>query len=130
MTTRNLIDITNHPDLTDVTRKANIIECHNKYKSNSVVMSIEVSHYTKDGKEVKIGVQPCIAYLTADNDVKINSATGEDAVANEDGTYPAGTVGEYDFLYSLVKNNVANQLTLEEQYVVKRIDKINNKLYK
>lgn len=130
MTTRNLINIPGHPDLLDVTRKVDIIECHNKYKTNSVIMSLEVKHYINN---IEVNYFPKTVYLTADNEVPVVSATGEDAPVgtkkDENGNYPAGIVGEYDFLYSLVKNNVANQLSLEEQYVIKRIDKINTKLY-
>lgn len=125
-TIRNLIDITDHPDLINVIRKVKIVSCNNEYDNNRVSLSIKVLHFIGNKPLPKLDGD---VYLYAENDQMINPLTGNDVVKDEKGEYPEGSIGEYDFLFGLVKNNKANQISLEELYVIKRVDKINNKLY-
>lgn len=129
MITRNLINITNHPDLKDVTRKAQVFRAYNEYDTNRVIIPVKIFHYIDD---VEVSYFPSMAELISDNDTRVNPANGQivEAVKDADGNYPNDTVGEFDYLWNLV--NVAKaftQIQLEEMYISLRIDKLNKKLY-
>lgn len=152
MTTRKLIDITNHPDFDDVTRKVDIVQSINSYKTNCIDLHLEVLHF-KGG--VQVDYFPKVAVLMGDNQDFVDPKTGDkvewvdtiiyvkddkgsdllDANGNKvqdyiSSEYPQGSMGEYDYLHYVV--NVAKAYTqeeLEEIYVGKRVDMINKKLY-
>lgn len=118
MITRNLINISNHPVLTDVTRKAQIFRSYKEYDTNRVILIVNIYHYKDD---VELKYFPKQVELISDNEVKVNQQ-GE-IVDN-------GTIGEFDYLWNVV--NVQKQFTeveLEEIYVTLRQTKINEKLY-
>lgn len=128
MINRNLIDLPNHPDLPSVTRKALIIQTINNYLGNGVGMKVEIFHYI-NGIEAKYFPKP--VELFSDNEDFVNPSTGDKVEKDEDGNYPEGSVGEYDYLWTIVNVMKAKtQVELEEIYILKRIDKINEKLYK
>lgn len=140
MTTRDLIDISNHPDLTDVTRKVEVFGCHNKYRNNVINLEIEVFHFLNGKAQKKLDG---IVYLRADNTVKVNNTNGKDVhevevdgeiewqeVESGDTVDEANVEGEYDYLWKVV--NIAKaytQVELEDIYVALREEKINQKLY-
>lgn len=126
METRKLIDIPNHPKLTGITRKAQIRKTDNHYENGSVEMVINIFSYL-DGVELKDMFRQII--MVASNEEMINSQTFEVLEKDEEGNYPTEAVPEYDFLFSLVKNNVKTIFELEEMYVTLRADLINKKLY-
>jgi hypothetical protein len=79
MTTRNLIDLPDHPHYAGVTRKADVFGCHNKYRQNMANLEIEVFHFKEiDGEEVPQKKLDGIVYLRADNDDKVNKNNGDD----------------------------------------------------
>jgi len=119
MITRNIIDIPNHPVLTDVTRKAQVFRSYKEYDTNRVVLVINIFHY-KDGEELKYF--PKQVELIADNDVRVNPQTGD--IIEE------GGMGEYDYLWYIVNTaKVYTEAELEEMYINLRIEKINTKIY-
>lgn len=127
MITRNLIDIPNHPLLTDVVRKAQVFRSYNEYDTNRVVMPVKVYHFKDDQP---LNYFPKDVELIVDNDTMVNPATGAIVEKDEEGNYPEGSIGEYDYLWAVV--NVAKAYTqqeLEEIYIPQRIEKINAKLY-
>lgn len=125
---RNLIDITNHPDLPNVTRKVEVIQAINNYKKNIIDLRLEVHHYV-DGAEVKYF--PKSADLIGDNESKVNPINGAVVFPDvETGKYPEGSIGEYDYLYYIVNTAKAyTQVELEDIYVQLRVAVINKKLY-
>jgi len=133
MTTRKIIDIPNHPILKDVIRKAQVFRGYYEYDTNRVIIPVKIFHYL-DGVEIKYlpgGTDETYAELISDNETKVNPQTGEIVEKDENGEYPEGTMGEYDYLWYLV--NIAKLYTpqeLEEMYVPLRINKLNSKLYK
>jgi len=126
-----LITISAHPDLKEVSRKVRIVSTNVEDDNNRVVMSLYILHDYKGKPQPKLDG---IVYLYAENDQMVHPQTGADAVgvlnAKNELVYPQGSIGEYDFLYYLIDNNLGNFLRLREQYVIKREDKINEKLYK
>lgn len=130
MTVRNLINIPNHPTLTNVTRKAQVFRGYYEYDTNRVIIPVKIFHYL-DG--VEINYLPKEAELISDNLTRVNPQTGaivENAPKDENGNYTSETMGEYDYLWYLV--NTAKLYTpqeLEEMYIPLRVDKLNSKLY-
>lgn len=128
MVTRNLINIPNHPDLETVTRKARIFRAYNEYDTNRVIIPVDIFHYI-DG--IEINYFPKRVELISDNETKVDPQTGDIVEKDEEGNYPEGSMGEFDYLWYIV--NVAKlftQIELEEMYINLRIEKINDKLYK
>ncbi len=122
MITRNIIDIPNHPVLTDVTRKAQVFRSYKEYDTNRVVLVLNIFHY-KDGEEIKYF--PKQAELIADNETKVNPLNGQ--IVDSD---TEGAIGEYDYLWYIVNTAKAyTEAELEEIYINLRTDKINTKLY-
>ncbi len=129
MITRNLIDITNHPDLENVTRKAQVFRAYNEYDTNRVIIPVKIFHYI-DG--IEVSYFPDTVELISDNDTRVNPANGQivEAVKDADGNYPSNTIGEFDYLWNLVNVfKMFTQIQLEEMYISLRIDKLNKKLY-
>ena len=127
MITRNIIEITNHPLLTDITRKVQIFRSGKEYDSNRVILKVKVSHY-KNGEEIEYF--PKYVELIVDNITMVNPSSGAIVQPDAEGQYPAGSIGEYDYLWDVV--NVAKTYTeaeLEEIYIPLRISQINTKLY-
>lgn len=128
MIQRELINLPNHPDLPNVTRKAIVIQTVNNYAGNGVGVKLEVFHYV-DGQEVHYFKNRYVE-LMADNEDFVDPATGNKVQKDAEGNYPPGSIGEYDYLWGIV--NVAKaktQAELEDIYITKRIDSINQKLY-
>lgn len=125
MRTRSLINITNHPEIPEITRKAQVRKCDNHYEAGTAEMVLNVFSYLNgvELKEMRRQVK-----LWADNSM-INPETFEYVVADENGNYPEGSVGEYDYLFDLLESGVKTQFELEEMFITIRIETINNKLY-
>ena len=127
MITRNLIDIPNHPDLENVKRKAKVFRAYNEYDTNRVILAVEVFHYINDEE---VNYFPKKVDLISDNVTMVNPANGNIVEKDDEGNYPQGSMGEYDYLWNVV--NVAKaytQVQLEDAYINIRIEKINKKLY-
>ncbi len=127
MSNRNLINITNHPILTDVNRKAFVHETHNKYSDKAAVMTVRVVHFIGGIEMPSLNED---IYLRADNSIKVNPATFAYANADEDGNYPEGSVNEYDLLFNLIEEKNFSILELEDMFIGLRITEIDQKLYK
>ena len=117
MIARNIIDISNHPILTDVTRKAQVFRSYKEYDTNRVVLVLNIFHYKGD-EEIKYF--PKQIELISDNETKVDPQTGtivEKTVLqpkeNEEDPdvfdYPEGSIGEYQYLWYIV--NVAKAYT-------------------
>lgn len=126
MKKRNLISITNHPLFPLITRKAQVRGCNNQYEAGTAEMVLNIFNYI-DGVEVKDMFRQ--VSLTATNESKINPSTFQYVEAGEDGSYPEGTSGEYDLLFSLLESKTKSQFELEELFIGLRIESINKKLY-
>lgn len=125
MKTRNLIPITNHPKLPAITRKAQVRRCDNHYEAGTAEMVLNIFNYL-DGVEIKEMERQ--VSLAADN-AMINPDTFNYVEADENGNYPEGSVGEYDYLYTLIESGTKTQFELEEMFINLRIETINKKLY-
>lgn len=135
-TERNLISIPNHPNLKDVIRKVAIVK-HQRYckfkdaddTENKIILDLFVMHFDENGKpQNKLNG---FVYLFSDKNDYVNPLTGEKVEKDEEGNYPEGSVIEFDYLWDLVyTKKLLTDLQLEEMYVLKRVDKINEKLYK
>ena len=132
MITRNIIDIPNHPILTDVVRKAQIFRSHKEYDTNRVILKVLIFHYDKNGNQIKYlpGGTENPVELISDNETKVNPQTGAIVEKDENGEYVEEVIGEFDYLWTIVNTVKAyTEIELEEIYIGLRIDKINNKLY-
>lgn len=133
MITRKLIDLPNHPILTNITRKAQVDYTRDDSTLNEFLLYFNVYHYDETGKI--LNYFPKEVRLRASNEDYVNSSTGEKVskILNENNeeVWPEGSIGQYDYFYKLV--NIFKALTqkeLEEVYIIKRIEKINEQLYK
>ena len=125
MRARNLINITNHPQFSSITRKAQVRSSDNHYEAGTVTMVLNIYSYLNE-IELKDMFKQIVMFC--DNSM-INPVTFEYVFANEAGEYPAGSVGEYDYLYDLVLNKTKTQFELEEMFITLRIPTINEKMY-
>lgn len=133
---RKLINLTNHPLITSVTRKAKVHQVNPNYANKTVTLVIDVLHYNEQG--VLMGGINNRCEITADNTDIVNILTGDEIpkdangnyIVDEEGNYPNGSIRNFDFLWKLV--NIDKVMTMEEAedlHVTKRISKINSKLY-
>lgn len=123
MITRNLIDITNHPTISNITRKAQVFRSYDEYDTNRIIIPIKIFHYL-DGIEQTYF--PNYYELIGGIGNFVNPINGNLVEKDEEGNYPEGSVPEYDYLWNIVnvlKNKT--QIELEEIYVILRIDKLN-----
>lgn len=125
MRTRNLIPITNHPQLPTITRKAQVRKCDNHYEAGTAEMVLNIFNYNGDVELKDMFRQ---IKLVADNSM-INPNTFEYVTADEQGNYPEGSIGEYDYLFDLLESGTKTQFELEEMFISLRIETINQKLY-
>jgi hypothetical protein len=123
---RNLIALQNHPTKPKITRTAQVSRTVIDYDNKTVQMTVTVYSFL-DGEEIKEMRKQ--VPLIADNSTIIDPATFKNAIADEDGNYPSSSIGEYDFLYSLITNKIKTNLELEEMYILLREDRINQKMY-
>lgn len=141
---RTLISISNHPTLTDVTRKVAIIKSQPYYNYNglpdnetikaklkkSIILDLLILHYDKNGNYIKLGNNDGIVYLTSDEGDYVNPNTFQKVEKNAEGNYPVGSVLEYDALWDLVyTKKTKTDIELQDMFVLLRSDKINEKLY-
>ena len=136
MKTRNIIDITNHPQFPSITRKAQVRCTNNRYSECISEMAIDVFSYL-DGVELKDMARQAVLVAT---NAMINPATFEYAVSDESGVYPEGSIvkhdiypdgsiGEYDYLFSLIQSKAKSIFELEEMYISIRVGTIDKQLY-
>lgn len=117
---RNIIEITNHPLISVITRKAQVRLTENNYENKTATMVVNVFHYIDDA-EVKDMFKQVSVIAT---NTPINPLTFEYV---EEGT--EGSAGEFDTLYALLENKIKNQFELEEMFIQLRITSIDKKLY-
>ncbi len=122
---RNIIEITNHPVINNITRKAQVRASYNHYEASTVEMVVNIFSFLNE-TELKDMFKQVV--MVCDN-VKINPQTFQYVQPNDEGVFPEESVGEYDFLFGLVNAKVKTQFELEEMYIGLRIDAINDKMY-
>lgn len=124
---RQLITLTNHPDLPTVTRKAQVQSSINQYNAKSVFLDIKVFHYING---VEVNYFPDKIQLVGDNKEFVNPTTGDVVYKDVVGNYPVGSVGEYDYLWSIINTTKSyTQEQLEDFYINKRVLVLDKKLY-
>jgi hypothetical protein len=128
MTTREKITITNHPVLTEVTREVQVFRSYKEYDVQRVVLVLNVFHYDSEGNAITYF--PKQVELIASNTTFVNPQDGQILQPDEDGNYPEGAMGEYDYLWYIVNVQKAyTEVELEDMYAGLRIEQINKKLY-
>jgi hypothetical protein len=80
-------------------------------------MFVFVRNFNAEGVEV-INLNK-ITELTANNTTMVNPQTGDIVTAGENGEYPEGSIGEFDFLSGAIQAG-ANLFTLQNEYITKR----------
>lgn len=90
-----MITISNCP-VTGLQRKA---EYDFKWfkSTKQIIISCVISHYKDGGKVTSKGVVDFGKELVATNDTMVNPANGQIVLADEEGNYPEGSMGEYDY---------------------------------
>ncbi len=125
MINRDLVEITNHPLIDSVTRKARVRLTENNYEANIAKMYIKIFHFSKSIEIISMEKE---VILIADNSM-INSQTFAYVIKDENGNYPDGSVEEFTYLYNLLVSKAKTQFELEELYIPLRIEAINKKAY-
>lgn len=138
---RQLINISNHPSLDGVTRKAAILKSQPYYNydglpdsvkdlfKKSIVLDVLILHYDKNGNFIKLGSNNGIVYLKSENDY-VNPQTFEKLELDSEGNPPNGAVLEYDVLWDIVYTKKSKtDIELQEMFLSLRSNEINQKLY-
>jgi hypothetical protein len=103
----------NIPDIvvngTKIKAKAQLFTMTYNQASKYVALNWRVTYYSdssgKYGSELAInGITGYNKETIADNNTKVNPSTGAVVLPDSTGVYPAGSVGQYDFFYSIAEN--------------------------
>jgi len=131
MITRQIITLPEYSGLINITRKAQVNYSINYSKLNELLLVIDIFHYDESGKELTY--LPTEVRLKASNQERVD-ANGDPVVKIEVGEtmeWPLNSYNQYDYLYNIVNVQKAfTQEELEDLYVLKRLSKINQSLYK
>ena len=131
MITRQIITLPEYSGLINITRKAQVNYSINYSKLNELLLVIDIFHYDDSGKELTY--LPKEVRLKASNQERVD-ANGDPVVKIEVGEtmeWPLNSYNQYDYLYNIVNVQKAfTQEELEDLYVLKRLSKINENLYK
>ncbi|MDQ6479814.1 hypothetical protein [Dyadobacter sp. LHD-138] len=113
------IDISPFPGYPDVARKIAVVGKNEDYKNGSVTLICQIEHYDQVGKRLNVfaAIERDPFLLVADDTSMVNSATGALVFKDENGHYPAGSVGQYTWLKLAVESG-ANPFTISEGAVL------------
>lgn len=113
------VEIAPSPGYPDVVRKIAVTGKNEDYKNGSVTLICEIEHYDPTGYRLRafaaIEREPFL--LVADNSSMVNPQTGQLVFKDSKGKYPAGSVGQYDWLKMAVESG-ANPFTISEGAVL------------
>jgi hypothetical protein len=113
------------PDLvinqTKIKRKAELFTMIYNQANKSLVLNWKVSFYSDSsghyGQPINInGISSYSKESVANNTVFVNPSTGAFVEKDEEGNYPEGSMGQYDFFYYLAENQDINVHDLIRAY--------------
>lgn len=114
------IQISASPGYPDVVRTIAIVGRNEDYLNQVVTLICAMEHADQDGNRLKAfgALEKEHFLLVADNTSKVNPSTGTLVFPDpETGEYPAGSMGQYDFLKMAIENG-ANPFTITEAAVL------------
>lgn len=107
------IGISSSPGYPDVVREIVVVGRNEDYQSESVTLICMIEHFDGLGHRLNSfrAIERDPFLLMADNSSKVNPETGALVFPDQVGTYPEGSVGQYDWLKAAVENG-ANPFTI------------------
>lgn len=119
MDTIQRVEIAPSPGYPDVVRKIAVIGKNEDYQNGSVTLICSIEHYDLAGNRLKAfaAIEKDPFLLVADNSSQVNPATGQLVFPDNTGNYPAGSMGQYDWLKMAVESG-ANPFTISEGAVM------------
>jgi len=134
MQVRKIIKLPDYPTLKDIIRTAQVNYSIHYSSTNELLLYVDIFHHDKEGN--LLTYLPNQVRLHAHNEDYVNISTGEyvDKIINEETKeehWPENSIGQYDYLYKLVNiDKLFTQEELEDIYILKKVDKINELSYK
>ena len=100
------IEISPSPGYPDVVRKMVVAGRNEDYLSKTVTLICRIEHYDQNSKRLNafatIERDPFL--LIADDSSRVNPQTGALVFKDENGNYPAGSIGQYTWLQAAIES--------------------------